>query len=256
MRPMLHMQLVKFRIQEWFMIAGKRDGFALAGLLGLGLLLLLVSALGGAAVAANSATPTLEAMNYLPVVQYLPTPTPSCGPPPIDSSDLANEAAILSGINERRGSNALAPLAAVPELTQSARRHSLDMAVAGFTSHTGSDGSTARDRMRDACYEPAWAGEIIGWGFGGNPESLLDWWMNSPAHKAMILSENFEDYGAGYIQLDESDWGYYWTVNFGRRAAAQVAGSAGWRVCRYIYEGEQGGSSLVMFSREPCVDYE
>ncbi len=83
----------------------------------------------GAKTLAADTVPTVEPVNYLPVVLLGSTATPSCVPPPeITSSDLANEAAIQAGITQRREQNDLDPLNQASETVQAARRHSLDMA--------------------------------------------------------------------------------------------------------------------------------
>jgi uncharacterized protein YkwD len=210
-------------------------------------------------------TVTLWPQNYLPVLMIdpsptptptaTPTPTPWCVPPPdIPPSNLNNEAAIRDGINQQRYNNGLPHLALAAELTQSSRRHSLDMAANHFTGHIGSDGTSAGDRMRQACYNWNYWGEIIGWGFGGDTNAMLNWWMNSAPHRALILNSFVQDFGAGYIRLPGSDWTHYWTVNFGRRAAGPLAEGEVFYLCEYRFEGEMGGASLRIFSPEPCVD--
>jgi len=197
---------------------------------------------------------TVEPVSYLPAISFQPTATPSCVPPPeIPSGDPANEAAIQTGILQRREQNGLYPLNLALELVQAARGHSLDMATNDFTGHTGSDGSSPRERMSDACYEASWSAEIIGWGFGGDPSSMLEWWMNSPIHKAMILSSNFEDFGPGYIRDPDSIWVHYWTVDFGTRVTQQDIESNDLHSCTYTIEAENGGSSLTLLTTEPCL---
>ncbi|MCB8983186.1 MAG: CAP domain-containing protein [Ardenticatenaceae bacterium] len=214
-------------------------------------------------------TATLEPRSYLPIAAKDPTPTPTitptptatpepgCVPPPeIPASDLINEEAILSGINQQRSNNSLPALALAGELTQSSRRHSLDMAENHFTGHTGSDGSVVGDRMLDACYEWNYRGEIIGWGFGGDTSAMLDWWMNSQPHRETILNVLPEDFGVGYIRLPGSDWTHYWTVNFGRRSTAVSGGAQALYFCEYVVEGEQGGASVRYYSATPCPVYD
>lgn len=211
-------------------------------------------------------TVTLLPQNYLPAIMIDPSPTPTptptptetpvpgCVPPPeIPPSNPANEAAIRDGINQQRGSNGLPALALAGELTQSSRRHSLDMAANHFTGHIGSDGTTAGDRMRAACYDFNYWGEIIGWGFGGDTNAMLNWWMNSAPHRALILNGFVQDFGAGYIRLPGSDWTHYWTVNFGRRASGQLTEGEQLYLCEYRFEGELGGASLRVYSPEPCL---
>lgn len=225
-------------------------------LLPLAIIHIIPSTIGAKSLAAAT-EPDVEPMNYLPIVSAYPTPTPSCVPPPeIASSDLANEAAIQAGINQRRQQNNLDPLNQDASIVQAARRHSLDMATNNFTNHTGSDGSRHWERMSDACYDADYTGEIIGWGFGGNPSSMITWWMNSPPHKAIILSGNFEDFGAGYIKKTNSEWGHYWTVDFGTPVTQNDSSAGNMYTCTYTVETEQGGSSLILLSGEPCIQYD
>jgi uncharacterized protein YkwD len=209
-------------------------------------------------------TPTLTP-TPLPTETPTPEPTPTFLPPPtntptpdlptIPSGDVANEQAVMDAINGQRNTNgSLAWLTLVPELTQSGRAHSRDMAVNGFTGHTGSSGSNFVLRMQEAGYQGVPCAEIIGWGFGGNAASMMNWWMNSAVHRSTILSTCTDEVGVGYIRHQSSQWGHYWTVNFGRRRAPGMQGDTPMYVCSYLIQGASGGSSLTVYSAEPCND--
>lgn len=185
---------------------------------------------------------------YLPAIAEPLPPEPTQIPP----DDKANELAIAALINQQRADHGLTAYTLVPELTQSSRRHSRDMADNNFTGHTGSDGSTAGQRMSEAGYQWAAAGENIGWGFAGNPNSMVNWWMNSPPHRAAILSTTFVDFGVGYARNSSSDWGHYWTVNFGRRATGSPDANEAAEICLFTVSGELGGSSLLTYLSERC----
>ena len=78
-----------------------------------------------------------------------------------------------------------------PRLTAAAQRHADDMLVNGVGGHIGSDGSSPHSRITDAGYTGAgYTGEIVYWGTGSNatPSVALDLWMQSPAHRAIILN--------------------------------------------------------------------
>jgi len=221
--------------------AHKRSAILL--LVGVVVFLLVVSTL--ADVGTVPQAPLELTPGYLPIVIK-----PISGIPP---DDLENEQTVADLINQHRDAHGgLAPVTLVSELTQSARRHSRDMADNNFTSHTGSDGSDAGQRMEEAGY--AWIrwGEIIAWGFGGNPESAVNWWMNSPGHRAIILDGRYEDFGVGYARNENSDWVHYWTVNFGTRAAYGMSPSPELHVCTFSIQNQVGGSSLTIYSSEPC----
>ena len=119
-------------------------------------------------------------------------------------------------INQERTSRGLAALTLAPELTQSARGHSHDMADHDFVSHVGSDGSTPGQRMRAAGYQYTYWGETIAAG-PSNPADVAAAWMNSPLHRAIILSDALEDLGIGYVQNPGSTYTHYWTADFGRK---------------------------------------
>ncbi len=216
--------------------------------------LLLLFMVGTASPLPLDITPTVN--TYLPIIEKplepTPTNTPIPAPTPIPPDDISNEQTVIDLINQNRNANGLPSLPVASELTQSARRHSHDMGNNHFTGHVGSDGSTYGQRMQEAGYAWADSGEIIGWGFGGDAASVVDWWMNSATHKATILSENFTDMGVGYREDAGSDWGYYWTVNFGKRKSEHAASPEEFYVCTFTSQGELGGSSLRIYSVEPC----
>jgi uncharacterized protein YkwD len=157
----------------------------------------------------SAATPT-------PVATSTPLPAPV--DPPMPLGDAGVEQFVVDLLNQRRAAHGLAPLLVAPELAQAARKHSGDMAENGFTDHAGSDGSDAGHRIAEAGYEWADRGEIIGWGYGGDAAKMVDWWMNCPIHRPIVLDRSFVEVGVGYVSDPASDWGYYWTVDFGRRA--------------------------------------
>lgn len=136
--------------------------------------------------------------------------------PPIPPSDPGMEAEMAAAINQVRQDNGLPQLALDPRLTQAARLHNADMATNAFFSHTGSDGSSPGDRMERACYHWSAYGEIIGAGYP-TVQAMLDGWLNSPGHRAIILSPDYADFGVAYLNQAGSPYGIYWTVDFGHQ---------------------------------------
>jgi uncharacterized protein YkwD len=69
-----------------------------------------------------------------------------------------------------------------------------------------------------------WAyGENIAWGMraGGTPRAILSAWMNSPGHRANILSRDFEHIGIGFddgTPQSKRDPGGIYTTDFGLRS--------------------------------------
>ncbi len=225
--------------------------------LGLALLSLLwiLSVTGVGQVPLRPFDITPSAYVHLPFIARDPTPTPTSPPgsPFIPPDDLENEQAVAEALNQHRSVNGVASLGLAPELTQAARRHSRDMADNNLTGHTGSDGSSAGQRMQEAGYYWSAWGEIIAWGFGGDPASAVSAWMNSGPHRDIILSSLYQDFGVGYAQNASSDWGHYWTVNFGRRASRSTAAPREAYVCTYSSQDDSGGILLTLYSQEPCL---
>lgn len=98
-------------------------------------------------------------------------------------------AAIYDGVNELRQTCGV--IGDDPRLTAAAQRHADDMLMNGVGGgHIGSDGSSPQARIAEAGYtRTAITSEIVYWGSGSRatPSSALDLWMDSPAHRAIIL---------------------------------------------------------------------
>jgi uncharacterized protein YkwD len=126
-------------------------------------------------------------------------------PPPIDWTSFESE--VLRLVNEHRahggvcGSTQFAPappLTMIDTLTKAARLHSKDMYENQYFSHYGQDGTIARDRMRAAGWSGSGSwGENIAQG-QRTPDEVVDAWMSSVGHCALILSPNFRFTGIGY----------------------------------------------------------
>jgi uncharacterized protein YkwD len=127
-------------------------------------------------------------------------------------------AAVLNQINATRAASGCGPVAANPQLTASAARQADDMLEHGVQGHTGSDGSSPAQRVKDAGYSSYTnIGEIVFWSTGpggGAAAAAITWWMNSPRHRAIITNCAFTD--AGFSAVSNGD---KFTVagDFGRR---------------------------------------
>ena len=126
------------------------------------------------------------------------------------SSSYQNELANL--INNARAQAGLAPLTVNAQLTAAALGHSVDMACHGLISHTGSDGSSAWERIAAAGYSALLASEII-YG-GGYPQTAFDWWMSDQIHRNEILNPSVTEMGVGYAYKADTANGGYYTVDF------------------------------------------
>ena len=123
--------------------------------------------------------------------------------------------ALLNQINATRAANGCGPVAPNPQLTASASRHANDMLRTGVAAHTGSDGSSVAQRVTDAGYAGySDLGEVVFWanGPGGSPAAAVNWWMNSPGHRAIInncaLTEaGFSSVRSGSMMTATGDFG-------------------------------------------------
>jgi hypothetical protein len=216
----------------------------------LGSLVLVASLIFGGGVFGR--LPPRAAAGFSEYKQYLPQILVDyCAANPlVQPNDLDKDRGVEAGINNIRKVNGLPFLTNAAELTQAALRHSNDMAANNFVRHTGSDGSSVRQRLEDACYKWRAYGEIIAMGYE-TPEEVIAGWMNSPGHQGVILSDLFEEFGAGYASNTSGD-DHFWTLDFGLRAAELNLTSESYYSCSYYLGGEEGESWLSLYSARPC----
>ena len=132
--------------------------------------------------------------------------------------------ATLCVLNARRTRHRLVPLRLNDRLSTAARRHSRAMVLERFFSHDSLDGTTFLERIRATGYLAgvrSWSvGENIAYGSGSrsSPRSIGRAWMNSPPHRANILSRSFREIGIGLASgTPVGSGGATYTTDFGRR---------------------------------------
>ena len=104
---------------------------------------------------------------------------------------------MLDLVNQERAAAGLKPLAADPELTEVARRHSADMFARGYFAHDTPEGRTPFDRMRAANVRFITAGENLA--LAPTVQVAHNGLMNSPGHRANILRPEFGRLGIGIM---------------------------------------------------------
>jgi hypothetical protein len=134
-------------------------------------------------------------------------------PPPADMG-LTPAEHLLWYINEARRLHDLPPLNYTYELTIAAQRHSDDMGLYGYTGHTGSDDTRPENRQAQAGYTGFYAGEATYWGYD-QVTAVVEFWVNSPPHRTMILNPQATDVGVGYTYNPNSPSVWYWVAEFG-----------------------------------------
>jgi uncharacterized protein YkwD len=120
------------------------------------------------------------------------------------------EAEMLRLVNQERIANGLAPLEADPELTEVARRHSVDMFSRGYFAHNTPENKSPFDRIREGGVRFRTAGENLA--LAPTVPIAHTGLMNSPGHRANILRPQFGRVGIGI--LDGGRRGLMVTQNF------------------------------------------
>jgi uncharacterized protein YkwD len=127
--------------------------------------------------------------------------------------------AVRCVLNQQRAQARLAPLASDRRLARAARRYSQAMVRERFFDHVSPQGSTLDQRVRAARYSERTVGETIGWGAGdlAGPAAIVQGWMSSPPHRAIIMDGRFRDVGLGIAAGSPAGTGDATTVtaNFG-----------------------------------------
>lgn len=123
------------------------------------------------------------------------------------------ERAIVRIVNRYRARRGIRALRFSPRLTYAAGLHSLDQARRGVISHSGSDGSTVARRVR-AVTRARLVGETIVAAPRGRPltaPTVVRMWLNSPPHRAELLSARFRRVG---VARARSPRGTFITADF------------------------------------------
>ena len=113
------------------------------------------------------------------------------------SIDQSSEKAMFGLVNNERTSRGSVALTEDTKLTTVARDHCRDMFVHGYFSHYTPEGLSPFDRMAQADISFTYAGENLA--LAPNVTVSMQGLMQSPGHRANILSANFGKIGVGVI---------------------------------------------------------
>lgn len=128
--------------------------------------------------------------------------------PSVDTSVTTAEAEVVRLVNAERQKAGLKPLIHNWELSRVARIKSQDMMKNKYFDHNSPTYGTPFNMMKNFGITYKSAGENIAMG-QTTPAAVMKAWMNSPGHKANILSTSFTQIGVGYEPN-----GNYWTQQF------------------------------------------
>ena len=125
---------------------------------------------------------------------------------------------VIELTNRERLKAGLPALKCQRNLLDSAGWLAADMASHRYFDHRDSGGRPMPARISEFRYSDYSAlGENIALG-QRTPEEVVEGWMNSPGHRANILSRKFSEIGVGYVRAaDRPGGGGYWVQDFGSR---------------------------------------
>jgi uncharacterized protein YkwD len=144
--------------------------------------------------------------------------------PAADNMDQV-EAATLCLLNNERADEGLPALVEQGQLSKASAAFSQLMVDEHFFAHVSPEGVALQARIQATGYldtPGSWTiGENIAWGesYLASPANIVTAWMNSPPHRANILSNEFSEIGLGIVVgvPTSSNPGATYTTDFGRR---------------------------------------
>ena len=108
------------------------------------------------------------------------------------------EQQVVSLVNAERARYSLPALTLRSDLCAYARVKSDDLRTGGYFSHESPTYGSPFSMMRSFGVSYTYAGENIAMGYD-SPAAVVSAWMNSPSHRANILSASFTQTGVGYL---------------------------------------------------------
>lgn len=107
---------------------------------------------------------------------------------------------LLTDTNNQREQNGEIGLNMNNQLDTAAQAKANDMAAKDYWSHNTPSGQTPWSFITGAGYNYTTAGENLAYGFDTADDTVAGW-MNSPEHRANILSTTYKDVGFGFVNI-------------------------------------------------------
>ncbi|WP_240620126.1 SafA/ExsA family spore coat assembly protein [Peribacillus acanthi] len=148
------------------------------------------------------ANPQISNINMIYVGQTINIPM---------STTQTVEQQVVNLVNQERAKVGLPALKSDWELARVAKYKSEDMRDKNYFDHNSPTYGTPFQMMKSFGISYSYAGENIAAG-QTTAQAVMTAWMNSPGHKANILSKNFTYIGVGYAK--GGSYGHYWTQQF------------------------------------------
>ena len=121
------------------------------------------------------------------------------------------EQQVIDLVNKERAKNGLSQLKSNWELCRVARYKSQDMIDKGYFAHQSPTYGSPFTMMQSFGIRFSNGGENIAYG-QRSPQEVMTSWMNSPGHRANILSATYNQIGCGVAKTSSGT--YYWTQMF------------------------------------------
>lgn len=118
-------------------------------------------------------------------------------------AEISGQSRLLTEVNAARAAHGLRPLRLSRVLSRPARQHSAYLARTGRLDHTGRDGRPFYVRLYAAGFSRRKAvGENLGMVGGCSTKlasTVVDMWLDSPGHRANLLSKRFRVVGIAVV---------------------------------------------------------
>lgn len=130
---------------------------------------------------------------------------------PTNTDIKAIESNVVALVNQERAKNGLSSLTENWQLSRTARYKAQDMINKNYFSHQSPTYGSPFDMMKNFGIKFTAAGENIAMG-QRTPAEVMNAWMNSPGHRANILSPSYNQIGVGLAK--DSNGRSYWVQMF------------------------------------------
>ena len=189
----------------------------------------LLVALQGNSIWAETSSNIPVAIGYIDAdgntsIEYYET---ELTPPSVEqraATSTADEDACIAFMNVERAKYGVPPFVKNQLLTDAARGHSTDMATNNFFDHDGSNGSKFWQRIANAGFQCIKCGENIAAGYGSAQATVDGWMASTQGHREAILNPDYWEVGVGYAYDASSNFGDYWTADFGTSSTSPTPG--------------------------------
>ncbi len=127
--------------------------------------------------------------------------------------------ALMCLVNRKRSAEGLGRLRVDRKLQKAAGRHARDMVKHDYFAHQRPGGPDLTTRLNRARWRGSHWGETIAYGCGksSSPKATLRGWLNSPPHRAILLSSTYKRGGLGLGGEAPCGDGAIWVMNVGRK---------------------------------------